>query len=220
MIFPAPPLGRAPLTAVCFLFCCASLVVGCGTPAAATPDPGSAAPASASAPPTAAEPTEINAADTDTDADDIDTAGADEAAAPAPLTAEDWLERLEAAAPRTRTLTATLRLTQTVGLLDETSQRFGRLAYAAADPLADPPAPERFRVEFNRRRIDDILEDLDQRYVFDGRWLLDLDAQDRVATRRELAPAGQTQTLGLDDGPFLLPLSLKKDPLLARFTAD
>ncbi|MEO1237384.1 MAG: outer membrane lipoprotein carrier protein LolA [Planctomycetota bacterium] len=126
------------------------------------------------------------------------------------------MEWLEAEAGETRTLAARVRLTTVVGLLDEESQRFGTLSYAAADG----ERPTRFSVHFERRRLDGFIEPIDQRYVFDGRWLLDLDGQDRVATRRELVPEGETLELGLGGGPFVIPLNLKKDEVLARFEAE
>jgi hypothetical protein len=127
--------------------------------------------------------------------------------------AEDWLAHLEAAAAQTATLTARVRMTSRVDLLDEETVRFGDLRYAAA---ADP-RPARFAVDFDVLRMDEQAEPIDQRYVFDGRWLLDLDAVDRVASRRQLVPAGQTADLELGEGPFPLPLNLKKDRVLERF---
>ena len=133
-------------------------------------------------------------------------------------TAEGWLNVLEASATELQTLTAgTLRMTTIADLLDEETQRFGKLNYAAADAEHDSM---RFTVRFTRVRVEDVVEDIDQSYIYDGRWLLDVDAKDKTATRRELVPEGQQADLEIGDGPFLLPLNLKKDRVLQKFEVE
>ncbi|MEM9882928.1 MAG: outer membrane lipoprotein carrier protein LolA [Planctomycetota bacterium] len=144
----------------------------------------------------------------------IPRAGAGAGAGAGPTTAEGWLDRIEAAADDIDTLTARVRLTQIVGLLEDESQRFGELRVSTADDAT------RFRVRFDRLRQDGVVEPIAQTYVYDGRWLLDLDGTDRVATRRQLVRGDAAADLELGDGPFLLPLNLKKDRVLQRFTAE
>ncbi|MEM9913429.1 MAG: outer membrane lipoprotein carrier protein LolA [Planctomycetota bacterium] len=133
---------------------------------------------------------------------------------PAPMTAEGWLTVLEASASQTESLTARVRMTNVAALLEEETQYFGSLRYAAAD---DEHASMRFAVRFERKKVDSVIEDIDQSYVYDGRWLLDVDAKDQTATRRELVPEGEQADLELGDGPFLLPLNLRKDRVLQKF---
>ncbi|MEM6459208.1 MAG: hypothetical protein AAF710_07430 [Planctomycetota bacterium] len=157
--------------------------------------------------PAAVEPPEVTP-EVAPEAHPIPGAGAE------PTTAEGWLERIEAAADDIDTLTARVRLTQIVGLLEDESQRFGELRVSTADDAT------RFRVRFTRLRQDGVVEPIDQAYVYDGRWLLDLDGTDRVATRRQLVRGDDAADLKLGDGPFLLPLNLRKERVLRRFTAE
>ncbi|MEM7627253.1 MAG: outer membrane lipoprotein carrier protein LolA [Planctomycetota bacterium] len=128
-------------------------------------------------------------------------------------TAEAWLDRLEASAAKTRTLKARARLTSRVDLLDDETVRFGDLVYAGRDG----EAPARFAVHFDRLKMDGQTDPVDQAYVFDGRWLLDLNGDDRVATRRELVAEGEQADLNVGEGPFPLPLDLNKARVMSRF---
>ncbi|MEM9419279.1 MAG: outer membrane lipoprotein carrier protein LolA [Planctomycetota bacterium] len=136
---------------------------------------------------------------------------------PVEPTAEGWLTMLESSASETRTLTARVRMTAIAALLEEETQRFGPLKYAAAD---DQHPSMRFAVQFTRMKLDDVIENIDQSYIYDGRWLLDMDAIDKTATRRELVPEGEQANIELGDGPFLLPLNLRKDRVLQKFEVE
>jgi hypothetical protein len=126
------------------------------------------------------------------------------------------LSRLETQAGAIDTLTARARMTSRVDLLDEETVRFGNLEYAATtDDL-----PSRFAVRFDRLKMDGQIEPIDQAYIFDGTWLLDLDGDDRVATRRQMAREGEAADFDLGEGPFPIPLNLKKDRVLARFAVS
>jgi len=148
-------------------------------------------------------------------------------AAPTDPQAEQLLDALEAAAADHRTLTARVRMRSIQDLLDDETTRFGDLAWARGDETAGTPT--RFAVAFDRlKTLDGPLEAVDRRYVYDGRWLLDVDGAARTATRRELnasetggeAESNPGEQLTLGDGPFLVPLNLKKDRVLARFDAS
>ena len=93
----------------------------------------------------------------------------------------------------------------------------------------DPARPPAFNVAFDRlKTLDGPLEAVDRRYVYDGRWLLDLDGEARTATRRELNAAradpranpNDRSDLEFGDGPFLVPLNLRKARVLSRFEAS
>lgn len=134
-------------------------------------------------------------------------------ASPDAETAEAWLDRLEASAAQTRTLKARARLTSKGALFDDETVRFGDLIYAGRDG----ETPARFAVRFDRLKMDGLVDPIDQAYIFNGRWLLDLNGDDRVATRRELVAEGQQANLNVGEGPFPLPLDLNKDRVMARF---
>lgn len=135
---------------------------------------------------------------------------------------ESLLDQLEAAAADHRTLTARVRMRSIQDLLDDETTRFGDLAWARAAPSQTTAA--RFAVAFDRLQpLDGPLEVIDRRYIYDGHWLLDVDAQAGTATRRELTRARDHTTraepsgLAFGDGPFLVPLNLKKNRVLAKF---
>jgi hypothetical protein len=57
-----------------------------------------------------------------------------------------------------------------------------------------------------------------QHYVFDGRWLAEIDHEDRRFIKREIVPPGRTlDPLKLGEGPFPLPIGQAKADVLARF---
>ena len=127
--------------------------------------------------------------------------------------ADAWLKLLESRAARINTLESVVRMTSRVELLDEETVRFGRLQYAA--DIADRPV--RFSVRFDKLRVDEVIEPIDQAFIFDGRWLLDLDAADRQATRRELVASDSDAAQVVEGGPFPLPLNLQRDRVRQRF---
>ena len=126
------------------------------------------------------------------------------------------LGELEKNAGQVKSLRARARMTKLVGLLGEQTTRFGDLIYVSGDEKT----ASRFAVRFDRLMIDKQVEQIDQAYIFDGRWLLDRDGQDRVATRRELVAEGETAELDLSAGPFPLPLDFKRQPVEERFDIE
>ena len=146
----------------------------------------------------------------------------DAAIAPQPETAEAWLDRLEADAQRLNTLKARVRVTSVQALLGDRSIRFGDLRYAAASGAEGGDAeaqPARLAVTFDRILLDGQLQDADQAYVFDGRWLLERNGREMTATRRELA-AGDAAGLTQGEGPFPIPLNLNKRRVMERFEVE
>lgn len=127
------------------------------------------------------------------------------------------LHRAEAAADGLDTLEARLRYDRIQGLLGDRQRRFGRLAYDAGGE--DRPA--RFAVTLDKLLVDGQPRDIAKRYVFDGRWLAEADADDKTFTRRELVAEGEsTDLMAMGDGPFALPLNMHADTVLQRFVAE
>lgn len=135
---------------------------------------------------------------------------------PDPDSAEAWLERIEAAAKDVTTLKADLRYDRNQLLLGDEQRRFGTLIYQAGPP-------PKFEIHFNRKLVDDHWTQPDLYYIYDGHWLLKRDHENKTATRYELVPedadpANTPDTqMQLGEGPFPIPLNLKKDRVLARF---
>ncbi|MEO0515585.1 MAG: outer membrane lipoprotein carrier protein LolA [Planctomycetota bacterium] len=192
---PAPPLAGAVL-GTAWVVLCAVTLAGC----------------TASAEPTSAEPELPKNEKVEPSPSPVQPVVAERIEP----TAEGWLTVLEASASELQTLAARVRMTTIADLLGEETQRFGSLKYAAADDAHDSM---RFAVRFDRVKLDH-LEDIDQSYVYDGRWLLDLDAKDKTATRRELVREGEQSNFEIGDGPFLLPLNLRKDRVLQKFDVE
>lgn len=126
--------------------------------------------------------------------------------------AEDWLQRIEGAAAEVKTLTADLRYDRNQLLLGDEQRRFGTLIYQTGPP-------PRFAIHFDRLITDGHPSRPDLWYLYDGRWLLKRDHENKTAVRYQLVPddeeAGEAMELG--EGPFPIPLNLKKDRVLARF---
>lgn len=126
--------------------------------------------------------------------------------------AEAWLERIEQRATDIHTLKADLRYDNNQQLLGDEQRRFGNLVYQAGPP-------PRFRAHFDRKMVDSHWTEPDLYYVYDGHWLLKRDHENKTAIRYQLVPddeeAGGEVELG--EGPFPIPLNLKKDKVLARY---
>ncbi len=121
----------------------------------------------------------------------------------------DWLRKLDVRSRSMQTLTAKLRYVTVQGLLGDEQVRFGQLLYAApTDAL-----PERFAAVLDKQVVDGNQTAIDRRFVFDGRWLLDLDGQERTAARRELAnDAGS-----LDESLLPVPLRVDAEAIERRY---
>lgn len=126
--------------------------------------------------------------------------------------AHQWLERIEQRAAEIETLRARLRYERVQGLLGDRQTRFGDLHY-------DAGPPQRFAIKFDRLVVDNALREHHRHYIFDGRWLAEIQHDHKLFIRRELVPEDATdeELVGLDDGPFVLPLDLEKDKVLERF---
>ena len=126
--------------------------------------------------------------------------------------AEGWLQRIETRAADIHNLTAKLRYDSNQLLLGDEQRRFGDIVYQAGPP-------PRFSVHFDKKLVDGHWSQPDLYYIYDGRWLLKRDHENQTATRYQLVPddeeAGGEMELG--EGPFPIPLNLKKDKVLARF---
>lgn len=123
-----------------------------------------------------------------------------------------WLDRIEKRATAILTIRAKLSYVRVQRLLRDEQRRSGTLDYAAG-----PPA--QFAIHFKRLVIDDVMEPISLRYIFDGRWLADRNDDEKMFIRHELvADDGAAEDLlKLGQGPFPVPLNLRKDRLLRRF---
>ena len=138
------------------------------------------------------------------------------------------LDRIEAAAKTLKTLTATLRWDRLNDLTGDEQRRFGKLHY-----LAGPPA--KFAASFDRLLFQNAdgqwrSEAMDNRYLFDGKWLVERVVEktgngkvQKRFTKRQLvaddAPPEASDPLAMGAGPFAVPLAASKQRILDRFNA-
>lgn len=155
---------------------------------------------------------------------------------PAPVAAEAppspellaLLNRIEAKAKTIRTMDSRIRLSRKQGVLGDEQVRFGRFRYArSAAPKTHGPAvtdyqaipiPAKVQIDFDRIVVDNKADDVDIRYAFDGYWLLETNAKDHAATRREIRTQDDPQdALAIGSGPWPIPLSFEKAAVLSKF---
>jgi hypothetical protein len=129
----------------------------------------------------------------------------------------DLLQRAEEAANELHTLRARLRYDRVQGLLGDRQRRFGELIYVAGGE----EHPPRFSVHLTRLLVDGKPREIDKRYVYDGRWLAEIDGEARTFIRRELVPEGERgRLLEMGEGPFALPLNMKVEAVRQRFQVE
>ena len=151
--------------------------------------------------------------------------GSAEDAPPADLDPQVWtrLGEIEQGGADVRSMTARILMREDNDLTMASTTRTGRLVYrmsisAAADGSA-PAKPRALavlfdaRIDGNRRRPQAL------HYVFSGRWLAEIDVDQRLFTRYEIAVAGEDfDPMRLGQGPVPLPVGQPRDEVLRRFT--
>jgi hypothetical protein len=145
--------------------------------------------------------------------------------------ADQLLRALETADKDITTLTSAIRYTkkpnELVGGDDEV--RDGRLwffarpaeARAPGQSAADEARPQRlFQIEFTRLTLGNTRRDDRRIWVFDGRWLVEMDFETRFVHRREVVrPGEQADPLALGQGPLPIPIGQKREKIVERFEA-
>lgn len=146
--------------------------------------------------------------------------------------ADQLLRALETADKDITTLTSAIRYTkkpnELVGGDDEV--RDGRLwffarpaeALAPGQSAADEARPQRlFQIEFTRLTLGNTRRDDRRIWVFDGRWLVEMDFETRFVHRREVVrPGEQADPLALGQGPLPIPIGQKREKIVERFEAS
>ncbi len=120
------------------------------------------------------------------------------------------LDRIEAKSDQIKTYQAALRYDQIQGLLGDQQTRYGAIYYKAG-----PPA--QFCIHFQRVVIDGKLQKQNRRWIYDGQWLVERLDDKKQIFKRQLKPSANNAPLALEDSPFPIPLTIKKDRILKRF---
>jgi len=143
--------------------------------------------------------------------------------------ADELLARLERSHQGVRGFSADLRVFEIDDLLGRTEIRYGDLLYKlTAEPAEPGPGPagssstllagKRFSVRFHDLIVGGERSTREEAYVFDGRWLYEIDPAKRQMIAREVVPPGRTlDPLKLGEGPFPLPVGQSRAEVLARF---
>lgn len=135
------------------------------------------------------------------------------AAAVADEVVDRILTRLEAR--RVESLHAQVRweLEYTIAEEDEPPDtKLGDLWYQEGAPVA------RFKAHFRAKLADGVRRPLDEQHLFDGNWYIELQAQTKTITRREVRAADDRRNpYKLGEGAFPVPFGQKKADILREF---
>ena len=144
-----------------------------------------------------------------------------------PDTADAWLEHIEKRLAKIKTIHAhiTYERIDGVGILDDKQTDLGQLLFQAAAPKS-PSAearPARFAVHFVKSIIDRRPQPQDVRLIFDGRWLVRRNNDEKIFNKDEIvppnAPKDKEDPLSSGEGPFVFPVTAGKERILKRFDA-
>lgn len=144
---------------------------------------------------------------------------------------DDLLYALERADSDIRTFSARIQYERRLKLQGDVQIREGNLHFAADDPgivpagagagEADVRRGRTFAVVFDTLITDDVKRVTDDRWIFDGRWLIEKDNEKKQYIKREIAPPeSRLDPLRLGEGPLPIPIGQKRDEILARYKAE
>lgn len=129
------------------------------------------------------------------------------------------LDDLEAAGQAIETLQAAVIYDRRFLLQGDQHLRTGNLYFQSTLREQGPPM-RRFAIAFERLFVDNVMRLETQRFVFDGRWLVERDDANKRYIAREVAPPGASfDPLRLGEGPMPIPLGQRKADILARYDA-
>jgi hypothetical protein len=130
----------------------------------------------------------------------------------------DWLDKIEKKSGQTISLQAEVKFDTTNGVTTDLQRRWGSLTY-----IAGPPAG--FAAHFDQLQVGKRNEKQDRTYIFDGTWLVERIVDSKAGkdfNKTQIvppdAPPGAMNPLALGNGPFPLPVNMKKDVVLQRYT--
>jgi hypothetical protein len=126
-------------------------------------------------------------------------------------------EQLEKNAKDLNAFTAKVMYEKEDALLGRKELRTGDLIYRV-----DPQSKEKsFAIFFDATIVNNRKRQETRRYIFNGRWLAEIDDKEKQFIKREIVPPGkQLDPLKLGEGPFPLPIGQPKAEVLARYRCD
>lgn len=138
--------------------------------------------------------------------------------------AKQLLEALAKRDAQIDVLTGDVRLTAIQALQGDTQRRLGKLALRTVRANANNELDQDRRlyaVRFTQLQVDARVQDIEEHYIFDGRWFVERHPEERQFIKREVVPAGQT----LDpmdlmrDAPFWVSVGDDADLILNDYQA-
>lgn len=137
--------------------------------------------------------------------------------------AKELLEALAKRDAQIDILTGDVRLTAIQALQGDTQRRLGKLALRTVRAGEGELQQDRrlYAVRFTQLQIDARVQDIEEHYIFDGRWFVERHPEERQFIKREVVPVGQT----LDpmdlmrDAPFWVSVGDDADVILRDYQA-
>ncbi|MCA9275806.1 MAG: hypothetical protein KDA29_07260 [Phycisphaerales bacterium] len=136
-------------------------------------------------------------------------------------TPRELLDALAAKDAQTTTLSGGVRYTVINSLENDKQTRYGKLAIKNSDN-ADSTQSRKYAVQFKTLEIDQRQEEIDEHYIFDGRWFVERNPEEKQFNKRELVPQGETldPMALMRDAPFWVSLGRDQDRLLTSYEAE
>lgn len=137
-----------------------------------------------------------------------------EAASDVPEDAVKLLDEIERAGKDLRTFTADILYQVEDDLLGDKVIRAGEIIY----DMGDAGDERSIAVLFNERIVNRRRREQLKHYIFTGRWLVEIDHDDKLFYKREIVAPGETfDPLKLGEGPFPLPVGQSRADVVERF---
>jgi len=129
-------------------------------------------------------------------------------------TVDAILDRLEVKGKAIKGLSCKLIYSYvTVEPVEDRQVKEGTLLFARAEPNS------KFLIHFNKLIAGGVVDRHAERFLFDGRWLTELNEKSKTVIRRQIARKGERKDpFELGKGPFPLPFGQKRAEILKQFT--
>jgi hypothetical protein len=138
--------------------------------------------------------------------------------------ADALLTALERSGESMQTLVAGIKYDRVLTIQGDRQVRLGKLYFVGGKP--DPADPERrlgrkFAIVFDTLQFGDERRTDDRVYIFDGEFLIEKLAAEKLLMKKRVVPPGQTfDPLKIGEGPMPIPIGQKKDEILKRYDAQ
>ncbi len=131
------------------------------------------------------------------------------------LSVGEILDNIEAV--KVSTLTATVSYTRTDPILDRREIRLGKLLFRKSEGNKHEAAILFDTLIIGRRREEKL-----KHYIFSGRWMAEVDHENKQFIKRELVAPGEKDIdpFELGSGPIPLPIEQTKESVLSKFKVE